>query len=409
MKILFIVGSCLSVNSSANLCHRAYIQGAIASGHECDVIAVSPMGMPVDGALVNLKVRKEYLYRAAAYSRLANSFKSQKSLNSFLSNKNSQINYGIIIGFKSFMGKTIRFVKNGYLKSLGVYGLDYLWFKRARWFKTEDCYDIVISLSSPVIGHELAARLLSRGRLRTKRWVQIWEDPWYVDLYNTRKNEVKLKESNLVALPDEVIYVTPITLRNQQSLYPLSARKMRWLPLPYYYKDNSDIKKNALAVSYLGDYFSYARNLVPFYNAVKKLNYETMIVGNSDLCLKNTKNIKVMPRVGITDLKIIERGTTLLVMLCNLGGGQIPGKIYQYAATKKYVLFILDGTEEEKAIIYNYFSKFNRFVFCDNNIKDISNALKKIYNKKVSVDNSPVDYFSPKNIFKEIVRDLYAN
>jgi len=128
-----------------------------------------------------------------------------------------------------------------------------------------------------------------------------------------------------------------------------------------------------------------------------------------EVVVKNTKNIKVMPRVGITDLKIIERGTTLLVMLCNLGGGQIPGKIYQYAATKKYVLFILDGTEEEKAIIYNYFSKFNRFVFCDNNIKDISNALKKIYNKKVSVDNSPVDYFSPKNIFKEIVRDLYAN
>ena len=64
--------------------------------------------------------------------------------------------------------------------------------------------------------------------------------------------------------------------------------------------------------------------------------------------------------------------------MCNLKGGQIPGKIYQYSATNKKILFILDGSESEISVLENYFKKFNRYIFCKNNVVDIEFAIKEI-------------------------------
>ena len=39
MKIFVINGGCLQVNSSANLCHLAYIHGLIEAGHEVTLLS----------------------------------------------------------------------------------------------------------------------------------------------------------------------------------------------------------------------------------------------------------------------------------------------------------------------------------------------------------------------------------
>ena len=92
------------------------------------------------------------------------------------------------------------------------------------------------------------------------------------------------------------------------------------------------------------------------------------------------------------------------MFLCNLKGGQIPGKIYQYAATNKIVLFILDGTKEEKEVLYNYFSSFKRFIFCENDEKSIEQAVLELRNKKIEESYvTPLSNFMPVNIIKNIL------
>ena len=100
----------------------------------------------------------------------------------------------------------------------------------------------------------------------------------------------------------------------------------------------------------------------------------------------------------------IEAKTDVLVFLCNLKGGQIPGKIYQYSATNKTILFILDGTKQEISILKKYFGKFNRYVFCENNEDSIKRAVNDIINGNIdSIDNKPIEDFNPKNIMKFIL------
>ena len=104
----------------------------------------------------------------------------------------------------------------------------------------------------------------------------------------------------------------------------------------------------------------------------------------------------------LNELKPIEDKTNVLVFLCNRKGGQIPGKIYQYSATYKTILFILDGTDEEKKVLKSYFEQFNRYIFCENTVEDIECAIKLIENNDFgNVKNEPIDEFNPaKTIMK---------
>ena len=183
---------------------------------------------------------------------------------------------------------------------------------------------------------------------------------------------------------------------------------MYWLPLPAYYKrEESDCSaEDSIVFGYFGDYYPYSRNLKPFYDAVVKTGLETYFCGNPSDLFSETKNVKILPRISVSELKNYEERVNVLVFVCNLGGGQVPGKIYQYSATNKKILFILDGSEEEQTVLYNYFSSFNRYYFCKNTVKDISDAIERIIaNNDDNIKNIPVDYFEPKNIAKELLEN----
>ena len=98
-----------------------------------------------------------------------------------------------------------------------------------------------------------------------------------------------------------------------------------------------------------------------------------------------------------------------MVHLCNLRGGQIPGKIYHYSVTNKPILFILDGTAEEKKMLYNFFKRFERYYFCNNDIESILSTIKKI--KKIGRNRQweKVIEFQPKEVVKKILfREEYS-
>lgn len=405
MKILFVVGSCLKSNSSANLCHMAYIKGAIENGHQVEVLSVSDKDVPIDKGIKLPKEIKWINYNSAFYTRYSYK-KSLKNVqetnvvNSGNDEKKADINLKGIRGI-------VRNFKNRYIESLGIFGFDTPWVKRASNFRNSEKYDMVISLAWPPASHEATRILLEKKHIYTTCWCQIWEDPWYLDLWMDKDLNKYETEKKLISKADKVMYVSPITLKYQKEAFSEYANKMFWEPLPFYYVDNDQISKKKdidKIFGYYGDYHPHIRNLSEFYFAAKEVGAHVNIFGNPSNLFEKTDKINISPRVGIDILKEAERNTDIMVFVCNVKGGQIPGKLYQYSSTDKAILFILDGTEEEIEEIRKYYERYHRYIFCRNEKEEIKHVMKKlIADETFDVVNERVEDFTPKNIFKRIM------
>ena len=403
MKILIVNGDCLQVNSSANLCHLAYIRGLVDSGHTVDVLSADGRSYKLDPAMQLPEGVENYTYYGVSlYEKL--------SLRKTAASNTAPVPVAPAPqtrGKTSLLGTAIGKAKRLLLNCYGPYGIYATFIRKAKKFRSHKHYDYVISLATPPSSHLLTHKLLKKGRIHAEQWIQIWEDPWCVDIHglNAKKSVFKA-EKRLLTYAQKVCYVSPLTLRNQQKLFPESAHKMYWQPLPYYYKDEAPVAvpQKPTVYGYFGDYVPASRNLEPFYTAAKETGITLNICGTPHTLFPSTENITIYPRLPLDKLKPLEDKTNVLVFLCNRAGGQIPGKIYQYSATEKTVLFIMDGTEDEQEVLYDFFAPFKRFVFCQNTVESISAAIERIEKGDLGdVENKPLDAFNPIKTIQNIL------
>lgn len=408
MNVLVIVGSDLSINTSANLCHKAYIQGLLENHCSVDVLTVRNCALKSTlGFAENADVRFFGFEMESLYEKIGKLIARKNTTPKSTSTSNTD---AASSSRKRFLHSVKRWVHSLY----GPYEVYISWKRKAMRFRSNIEYDLTISLSFPPVSHLLAHDLISKKHIRTHRWIQIWEDPWCQDLVFRSLNEekaickAKAEEARLLRFADEILYVSPITLAYQVEMFGEASDKMHWMPVPTYYV-NAMPQTVTLGKTfgYFGDYSTQIRNLQPFYEAAKKQNATVNICGFSDKMFESCGNITVKPRISLEELQPIESHTNVLVFLSNLHGGQIPGKIYQYAATQKEILFILDGSDVEIQALKQFFGKFNRFIFCNNTVEDISKAIRKIEaNETGGVSNHPLACFSPANIVYKILNHL---
>lgn len=407
MKVLYVVGSCLTKNTSANMSHNGYVQGLLENGCQVDILMAEDSWGAQDNALPTWKQAVYHCYPSVSWQdRLRKKVRGTAPVAAApaaepvagASNKRT--------GIASELKKRVRrLAKNAFyfcFPADPVYPLEQTWLKKAARFQSDTTYDLVISNSSPAASHKLVGVLLDNKRIKCRRWIQIWEDPWYFDLYGGHSGAIQEEEHALLRQASEVYYVSPLTLEYQKRYYNDCAQKMKHIPLPYFdFSKTETDGDEGWSFGYFGDYYSHTRNLVPFYEALLQSGCAGYIYGDSDETLAATDRIEISGRVTLDVLDRIQAKTKVLVHLCNLRGGQIPGKIYHYSATTKPILFILDGTPEEKEILKTYFSQFDRFYFCDNEVKSILAAIKKI-----CADNriwTQLDEFSPKAVVGQLL------
>ncbi|MGN8653849.1 hypothetical protein ACTNEQ_03305 [Blautia obeum] len=401
MKILVINGDCLLVNSSANLCHLAYINGLVNCGYEVTVLFSDGLNYSKDKSMqIPEEVHMISYDGMSLYEKLSMKRKKTEEIPSedVCNNKKG------IISIKEFI---IKRIKKVVLNCYGVHGIYAPFIRKAKKYKNSKKYDYLISISTPPSSHLLAYKLLKKKNIHAKRWIQIWEDPWCSDVYGFNgKRKIFREERRILSFAEKVCYVSPLTLKKQKQLFPESAHKMFWQPLPFYYQNNikCDELSNEKHYGYFGDYIPASRDLEPFYIAAKETGIDVNICGNPNNLFQPTEKIHIYPRLPLNELKMIEDDTNVLVFLCNRQGGQIPGKIYQYSATEKTILFILDGTEDEKRILKKYFGKFNRYIFCENTVEDITRAISIINEGQIGcVKDYPLDYFEPQKIIQKVL------
>lgn len=394
MNVLVINGDCIQTNSSANLCHLAYIRGLLAAGHKVTLLSADGRDYRIDPAMkIPEQVVQYTIYGVSIYEKL--SLKKKATSAPILAGSDTTITPAS----PHVMHKVINKAKSAVLSLYGVHGIYATFVRKAQKFKSDENYDYIISISTPVTSHLLTHNLLKAGHIKGEHWIQIWEDPWYSDAYGFNgKEKIRQEEQRLLSFAEKVCYVSPLTLENQKRLYPESAQKMFWQPLPFYYKSETgnELSFGHNRYGYFGDYVPAARDLKPFYEAAKETGIEVNICGNPCNLFQSTTQIHIHPRLPLHELKPIEDSTNVLIFLCNRKGGQIPGKIYQYSVTNKTILFIMDGTEEEQLVLKEYFGKFNRYVFCQNTIADIARAIGRIESGNLGeVRNVPLDDFDP--------------
>lgn len=406
MRVLVVVGSNLKINTSANLCHKAYIQGLLENGYHVDILTV---GYENDNDLLGFDKERVDIFRYPMESLYE---KIGKKINSHSKNGSQQsMNNGGYSGQDAIKSGIIQSAKRFIHSLYGPYEVYISWERKAFAFRREEKYDLAISLSFPPVSHHLLYRLIQKKHIETKKWIQIWEDPWCQDLVFLSLNDEKAikkaqaEEAHLLQVAEKIVYVSPITLEHQSKMFHESSKKMTWYPVPTYYVNDTPTREKMNSVyGYFGDYSTKIRNLKPFYEAAKKERIVTNICGSSDKMFLSSENVSVRPRISLEELKPIEDETSVLVFLSNLHGGQIPGKIYQYSATEKTILFILDGSEDEQKVLLEYFGKFKRYFFCKNTVEDISAAIRRIEKGEVrDIVDRPLTCFSPKEIVGELI------
>ena len=406
MKGLYVVGSCLSKNTSANMSHNGYVQGLLENGCQVDILMAKTSWGQTDRLLPQWHQARYYCYASEALhdrirKRVGRSVVHAPVVNKDVPTRDASTSSILRSNLRGYLKKAYYLL----FPADPIYPLEKRWLKSASEFRSDMEYDLVVSNSSPAASHKLVDILAHRGHLKYKRWIQIWEDPWYFDLYGRQKKEIFDEEASLLTAADEVYYVSPLTLLYQQRYFKDNAYKMKQIPLPYLsFSSGAEAIREDISFAYLGDYYSHVRNLMPFYLALSQTRFCGYIYGDSDVVLEGTDKIEVSGRVTLDRLASVQEKSSVLVQLCNLRGGQIPGKIYHYSATRKPILFILDGTSEEKEQIEKYFRKFNRYYFCDNNVQSIISAINRINVDIVHGERwYPVTAFSPKNVVTQML------
>ena len=394
MKVLYVVGSCLTKNTSANMSHNGYVQGLLENGAQVDIVMADeswgktePVFLRWEQDRLRKKVRQSFSeVDATSVNKLPEDNKTAKS---------EKINIRSI-------AKKLFYVL---FPNDPIYPLEAKWLKTTSAFKSKTEYDLVISNSSPAASHKLVSILRSKKAIRYKKWIQIWEDPWFYDLYGGHTEAQKEEEHNLLREADKIYYVSPLTLMYQKQNFSDCSDKMSFIPLSSFdFSDEGSLDRTEETFGYYGDYYSQTRNLEPFYEAAKKTGIRAYIIGDSNLNLVSDEHVQVLPRITLDQLSEYQKKTYTLVHLCNLKGGQIPGKIYHYSVTRHPILFILDGTEEEKEQIRSFFSKYHRYVFCENNEDSITKAISEILNRN-KTEEDPVTDFYPKNIIRKLIEE----
>lgn len=414
MDILYITASCLTKNTSANMSHNSYLQGLIECGANVDVIMAKDSWGEKDNKLPKFNSVTYYEYKSVSFAdRLRSYFRRLFPIDSSRSNMHIDKESGIGDNNNNIplhkKGLTIRdFAKKlfySFFTPDPIYPLNSIWLEKAVKFKSRKYYDLVISNSSPAASHKLVTLLKGSRGIKYKKWIQIWEDPWFFDLYGGHDNRIREEEHSLLLDAEKVYYVSPLTLYYQRSFFPDCAQKMDCIPLPYLKFGKGDFRHtDEISFGYFGDYYSHTRDILPFYHALKMINVRGLIYGDSDLTLKSTEHITISGRITLDILEKIQEQTSVLVHLCNLRGGQIPGKIYHYSATEKPILFILDGTDDEKSVLKDYFSKYNRYVFCDNSVDSIRDAMNDIICNYENSKGFVVEQFCPKTIVADLLK-----
>lgn len=366
MKILFVTSYPLEYNTSANVRNLGLIEGFIANNHEVSTYSLYPTDINLySGTLIQGMFINRYWIGGESRQLVSVTSSKRGRWHNYLRTKIANL-------YNYFSIYDRRKAQVGKISALDI----------------RETFDVIISSSDPKSAHLFAEELLKQNPKIASRWIQYWGDPFSDDISCNRfmgNLRVRHEESRIIKLASKIVYVSPFTAEDIKKKYPEITSKVEFYPIPYRLSNTPKrdfMFKNDVIIGYTGDYNSKNRNIYPLYEAMKRIPYKSYVIGNSDIKLSSTENIVVKERLYGDEFIRVSEEICIVVCICNLHGTQIPGKVYHYVNTGKPILIIVDGEYSEE--LTTYFTGYERFYICRNNVNDIYVTLKKIIKDKKS-------------------------
>ena len=274
--------------------------------------------------------------------------------------------------------------------------------KKSDLSELDDSYDYIVSSSEPRSSHLFAERIIKMRQYKSK-WILYWGDPMSNDVASNKifGGLEEKEERRLILSSNLSIYTNPCAVSYMKSKYTQLASKLTWIPTTDFKKDNCDIERGDVArIGYFGDYRQMYRNIEPFYQACLERHYSTVIIGGGDNKLQSKGTVEVYGRMTRDEVKFYEKQCGILVVLENFSKTgnciQVPGKLYHYGLTYKYILVITESSNISKE-----YECFNRFVFVQNEKSKIAETINDIQAGKFDYLNiCPVEDFRYDRIAK---------
>lgn len=358
-KILFITMSPIDSIYSCATRNAALIQGLVEIGFGVDVVTVHNRTGTVKSVPVfdNPSVSVRYL--------------------------DSPVPHGVIERGKSQNGRAVAIARWIYHRFFVFeFSAKSIW-RNACSLKTglnKQTYEFVISSSDPKNSHRIASVLI-QGLKGAPKWIQYWGDPLAIDI--TRKlvyprKLLKAVENHLLSSASRIVYTSPVTLEDQRNEFPLLAGKMTSVPTPSFERASlNEPKVSPFVVGYHGSYNPRIRNIRPLIDAISRLGdgWRLQIVGpHSRLDFPVARNVEVHGPVAKLDQ--YEQVSSVLVVLLNSKGTQIPGKVYHLAGLNRHILVLIDG--DRGGEIRDYLESFSHYHICENTSDAIAQKLIEI-------------------------------
>lgn len=270
--------------------------------------------------------------------------------------------------------------------------------------KVQGDYDYIISIFAPHYAHRIAYDLIKEGNVKIGGWKQLWFETWNdINNFTSKSKGLITDESRFLSEATTIYYSSELLLEDHGFIFPNHNDKMELFDLPAY-PIKTEKTKCEYEVGYFGSYDSNVRNIIPLYQALKDGEIPSIIIGNSDLNLVNTKYVDVIDkRISEENVFKYESNSGILVILCNWFADLIPGKLYKYASYDKPILVILDGSYRIKNFLIEKLGNYEKFYFAENNKKDILSQLNQIQKSYKEIDVSPITSFSPEQIVNKIL------
>lgn len=397
LKVLFVSSYDLRRNTSSNIRTVALIKALTETGARVDCFFIKSADSNVDNKIsstLNTSTNKIFTYP-----------KTQESVS--------------VSGVVVKQNKIKELIRNNIISlynRLTVYDIYEILFaklKKQDVSELDNDYDVIISSSEPRSSHKLAKKLIKYLGFKGA-WIQYWGDPMTNDVASKKflSFREKMAERKLINLSDASIYTNPCTMQYMQNKYKKLAHKIMWIPTSDISNvDDGYSSTTGNGICYLGDYLSKYRNIKPLYEACLECGIQLSIIGNGDIDLATTENITVKQRVPREEAKQIESESKILVVLENVPKSkgepciQVPGKLYHYSLTNKYVLVISESDD----IAENY-KQYNRFIFVKNEKDEIIRAINGINNGEYDfIKNAPVESFKRHSVASsvlEIIKEI---
>lgn len=248
-------------------------------------------------------------------------------------------------------------------------------------------YNIMISSTCHLIAYAIKKRT-------GLRWVTDYADPVAFDPPLSR-NKMKFQveytgERRILKLADALVVTTQETKQDFLKHYPfLNEAKVVVIPMGVDYgifKKATIKSADKFRILYVGEVYPGTRTVEPFMDAIRlfekqkhkeviEVNFAGRVTDEITRPIRRKQLWDTIKPLGFTpydEIPGLLMGSDVLLFLGNQGGLQVPGKLFEYLAARRPILFI-KGDEKDPSL--QFLEHLNRGIIVNNRPEEIYGAL----------------------------------